>query len=62
MLNDAKREMASHKCPTEQDQEKKASQVIKQDDLPRPTLNRKIPEDLEQKTKEIVTEKHVHSI
>ncbi|MEM6338721.1 MAG: hypothetical protein AAF673_02190 [Pseudomonadota bacterium] len=62
MLNDAKREMASHKCPTEQDQEKKASQVIKQDDLPRPTLNRKIPDDLEQKTKEIVTEKHVHSI
>lgn len=62
MLHDAKREMASHKCPTEQEQERKASQVIKHDDLPRPTLNRKIPEDLEQKTKEIVTKKHVHSI
>lgn len=62
MLNDAKREMASHKCPTEQEQEKKASKVIKKEDLPRPTLDRKIPEDLEQKTKEIVTKKHVHSI
>lgn len=62
MLNDAKREMASHKCPTAQEQEKKASQAVKQDDLPRPTLNQKIPEDLEQKTKEIVTKEHVHSI
>lgn len=62
MLNDAKKEMASYKCPTEQDQEKKTKKVIKNEDLPRPTLDRKIPEDLEQKTKEIVTKKHIHSI
>jgi hypothetical protein len=61
MLRDTKKDMASYKCPTSQEQEKKSSDIKKQD-LPRPTLDRSIPRDLEQKTKEIVTNDHVHSI
>ena len=64
MLNDAKKEMASYKCPTAQEQERKSSKKhIKTEEIrPRETLDRRIPQDLEQKTKEIITEKHVHSI
>jgi len=64
MLNDAKKEMSSYKCPTAQEQEKRSNKKpIKTEEIrPRETLDRRIPQDLEQKTKEIITEKHVHSI
>jgi hypothetical protein len=64
MLNDTKKEMASYKCPTAQEQEKRSSKkhIKTEESRPRETLDRRIPQDLEQKTKEIITEKHVHSI
>lgn len=63
MLNDAKKEMASYKCPTAQEQEKQSKKRIKTKEIkPRETLDRSPLQDLEQNPKESITEKHVHSI
>lgn len=72
MLSQTRKEMSSYQCPNSEQQEasseqnrakkQKKSERPNYDNLPRPTLNLLIPEDLEQKTKEIDTPDHVHSI
>jgi hypothetical protein len=51
MLNETKKEMASYKCPTAQEQEQK--KAIKNENQAKPILDRTNTENSEQKTKEI---------
>lgn len=53
MLNETKKEMASFKCPTAQEQEQKSKKFIKEQNQPKPILDRPNIENSEQKTKEI---------
>ena len=54
MLNETKKEMASYKCPTAQEQEQKSKEVIKDEKQSKPSLNQKRQETYpEKKTKEI---------
>ena len=66
MLRDTRKEMASYRCPTEHEQENKAKEVIKNNNPPKPALDTKKPEEpkkkINDKTKGLIKEKHVHSI
>lgn len=54
MLNETKKEMASFKCPTAQEQEQKSKKLIKEENQPNPILDRPNAEPPhEKKTKEI---------
>ena len=53
MLNETKKEMASYKCPTAQEQEEKPQKVIKNENQPKPISDQTNIEKSEQKTKEI---------